>query len=235
VSTLFRIIGPGRAGRAFGEALEDAGWTSIGFLGRGDDIGGAAEGVDLLVIATPDALIEGVARAITPSEHAVVAHLAGSLGTAVLAPHPRRAAIHPLVSLATGAGAHLKGAWFAVSGDPIALQVVSDMDGRPIAVVDHARTSYHAAAVIASNHLVALLGQVQRVAALAGVPFEAYLDLVRGTVDNVAAVGPKDALTGPVARGDWETVSRHLAALPQEERPAYQALADQAARLVPCR
>jgi predicted short-subunit dehydrogenase-like oxidoreductase (DUF2520 family) len=235
LSTLFRIIGPGRAGRAFSQALEDAGWTSGGFLGRRDDVAGAAHGVDLLVIATPDAAIEAVARAVTPSDDAVVVHLAGSLGIAALAPHSRRGAIHPLVSLTPESGSQLKGAWFAVSGDPLAWRVVSDMDGRPIAVADDGRTCYHAAAVIASNHLVALLGQVERVAALAGVPFEAYLDLVRGTVDNVAALGPGAALTGPVARGDWETVARHLAALPGDERAAYQALADQAARLVPCR
>jgi predicted short-subunit dehydrogenase-like oxidoreductase (DUF2520 family) len=238
LSTLFRIIGPGRAGRAFSRALQDAGWTTRGFLGRGDDLAGAAAGVDLLIIATPDAAIEPVARAVTPSDDAVVVHLAGSFGTAALAPHLRRATIHPLVSLTPASDpccSHLKGAWFAVSGDPLAWQVVSDMDGRPIEVADEARTSYHAAAVIASNHLVALLGQVERVAARAGVPFEAYLDLVQGTIDNVTALGPADALTGPVARGDWETVGRHLAALPAEERAAYQALADQAARLVPCR
>jgi predicted short-subunit dehydrogenase-like oxidoreductase (DUF2520 family) len=238
LSKLFRIIGPGRAGRAFSQALEDAGWTSRGFLRRGDDVAGAAGGVDLLAIATPDAAIEPVASAVTPSDDAVVVHLAGSLGTAALAPHPRRAAIHPLVSFAPATGSHrrdLKGAWFAVSGDPLAWQVVSDLEGRPIPVADDARTSYHAAAVIASNHLVALLGQVERVAARAGVPFEAYLDLVQGTVDNVAALGPEAALTGPVARGDWDTVGRHLAALPADERAAYRALADQAARLVPCR
>jgi len=238
LSTLFRIIGPGRAGRAFSQALQDAGWTARGFLGRGDDVAGAAAGVDLLIIATPDEAIEPVARAVTPSDEAVVVHLAGSLGAAALAPHPRRATIHPLVSLAPTSGprgSHLKGAWFAVSGDPLAWQVVSDMDGRPIAVTDEARAWYHAAAVIASNHLVALLGQVERVAARAGVPFEAYLDLVQGTIDNVAALGPADALTGPVARGDWATVRRHLAALPADERTAYRALADQAARLVPCR
>jgi predicted short-subunit dehydrogenase-like oxidoreductase (DUF2520 family) len=207
----------------------------MGFLGRRDDVADAAGDVDLLVIATPDAAIEAVARAVTPSDDAVVAHLAGSLGTAVLAPHPRRAAVHPLVSLTRGSGSQLKGAWFAVSGDPLAWRVVSAMGGRPIAVADDARTSYHAAAVVASNHLVALLGQVERVAALADVPLEAYLDLVRGTVDNVAALGPAAALTGPVARGDWETVARHLAALPGDERAAYRALADQAARLVPCR
>ena len=194
--------------------------------------------MDLLIIATPDEAIEPVARAVTPSDEAVVVPLAGSLGAAALAPHPRRATIHPLVSLAPTSGprgSHLKGAWFAVSGDPLAWQVVSDMDGRPIAVTDEARAWYHAAAVIASNHLVALLGQVERVAARAGVPFEAYLDLVQGTIDNVAALGPADALTGPVARGDWATVRRHLAALPADERTAYRALADQAARLVPCR
>ena len=94
------------------------------------------------------------------------------------------------------------------------------------------RLRYHAAAVIASNHLVALLGQVERVAATVDVPLEAYLDLVRGTVDNVAALGPSRALTGPVARGDLDTVERHLAALPPEERGAYGAMVEQARRLV---
>jgi pantoate--beta-alanine ligase len=110
-------------------------------------------------------------------------------------------------------------------------EIVDALGGRSIEVPDDARSTYHAAAAIASNHLVALLGQVQRVAAQAGIPLEAYLDLVRGTVDNVAALGPAAALTGPVARGDWETVARHLAALPADERTAYQAMANEAARL----
>jgi pantoate--beta-alanine ligase len=63
------------------------------------------------------------------------------------------------------------------------------------------------------------------------VPLEAYLDLVRGTIENVAALGPAAALTGPVARGDWATVDRHLAAVDPSERPAYEALASEAARL----
>jgi predicted short-subunit dehydrogenase-like oxidoreductase (DUF2520 family) len=77
-----------------------------------------------------------------------------------------------------------------------------------------------------------LLGQVERVAATAGVPLEAFLDLVRGTVDNVERLGPAAALTGPVARGDWDTVARHLAALDPSEREAYAAMASAAARLV---
>ena len=94
------------------------------------------------------------------------------------------------------------------------------------------RARYHAAACLASNHLVALLGQVERVAALAGVGLDVYLDLVRATVDNVAALGPAAALTGPAARGDEATLARHRAALPDEERPAYDALAERALRLV---
>ena len=228
-----RIIGPGRAGKAMGRALADAGWDLDGFLGRSDDITGAATGVDLLLVATPDAAIAGVAARVAPNPDTVVAHLAGSLGPEVLTPHPRRAAVHPLVPLPDdGSGpARLRGAWFAVAGDHLAGRVVSDLGGRALTVPDEARPRYHAAAVMASNHLVALLGQVERVAATIGIPLEAYLDLVRATVDNVAALGPAAALTGPVARGDWETVARHLEALPQDERPAYEAMADRAAKL----
>jgi predicted short-subunit dehydrogenase-like oxidoreductase (DUF2520 family) len=93
------------------------------------------------------------------------------------------------------------------------------------------RVRYHAAACVASNHLVALLGQVQRLADHTGVPFEAFLPLVRGTVDNVDELGPNAALTGPVARGDFDTVARHLDALPDEERDAYRALVLEAERL----
>jgi predicted short-subunit dehydrogenase-like oxidoreductase (DUF2520 family) len=93
------------------------------------------------------------------------------------------------------------------------------------------RATYHAAATIASNHLVAMLGQAVRVAEAAGVPPQALLPLVRASVDNVDALGAGDALTGPVARGDADTVARHLAALPADERTAYRTLAAEALRL----
>ena len=130
-----------------------------------------------------------------------------------------------------GAERLVAGAWFAVAGDPIASRVVEDLGGRAIAVADHDRAAYHAAACIASNHLVALLAQVARVAAPVGVPLDAYLDLARATLDNVIALGPGPALTGPAARGDQVTLDRHRAALAPEERPAYDAMADLAARL----
>lgn len=229
-----RLIGPGRAGGSLSGALGAAGWRVERPLRRGDDVAGAAAGVDLLVIATPDAAIAEVAAAVEPGP-AVVAHLAGSLGLDALAPHERRAAVHPLVSLPNaevGAERLRDGAWFAIAGDPLAAEVVADLAGHAFTVADADRAAYHAAACIASNHLVALLGQVERVAATAGVPLEAYLDLVRGTVDNVAALGPAAALTGPAARGDWATIERHLDALDPSERPAYEALMRAARRLV---
>jgi predicted short-subunit dehydrogenase-like oxidoreductase (DUF2520 family) len=227
-----RIIGPGSAGRCLAAALEAAGWRVAPLLGRGDNVRDAATGVDLLVVATPDAAVAKVAAAVRPVPSTVVAHMAGSLGLDALAPHERRASIHPLVSLPDADPIRLKGAWFAVAGDPLAADVVGALGGRVLHVRDEDRPTYHAAACIAANHVVALLGQVERVAAPAGVPLEAYLDLVRGAVENVAALGPAAALTGPVARGDWATVERHLAAIDPEERPAYEALAERARCLV---
>lgn len=234
-----RVVGPGRAGSALAVALAVAGWTVEPPIGRNDDPAGAAHGVDLLVIATPDAAIAEVAAAVTTDTHAVVAHLAGSLGLGVLAPHARRAALHPLVALpsaAVGTRRLAAGAWFAVAGDPpdaIALveRVVAELGGRSFTVADDDRAAYHAAAAIASNHLVALLGQAERVAATAGVPLAAYLDLVRATVENVAELGPAAALTGPAARGDEATLDRHRAALPADELDAYDAMVRAVRRL----
>jgi predicted short-subunit dehydrogenase-like oxidoreductase (DUF2520 family) len=226
-----RIVGAGRAGGSLVRALDQAGWTVAGLLGRGDDLSDAAVGVDLLVLATPDAAIAEIAASIDVCPDTVVAHLAGSLGLEVLEPHPRRASIHPLVSIPTP-HTELSGRWFAVAGDSMAWTVVAALAGHAVEVPDDHRTTYHAAACIASNHLVALLGQVQRVASTVDIPLDAYLDLVRDTVENVSKLGPARALTGPVSRGDWQTVSRHLAALDPSERPAYEAMAHAAERLV---
>ena len=228
-----RLVGPGRAGLSLQGALASAGWQVLEPLRRGDDLSAAGDGADVVVVATPDAVVAEVAAAIRPNPAVAVVHLAGSLGLDVLAPHPRRASLHPLVPLPdpeTGAG-RLAGAWFAVAGDATARTMVSDLGGRVLVVDDGRRTAYHAAATIASNHLVALLGQVERVATTAGVPLAAYLDLVRATVDNVAALGPAGALTGPVSRGDWATVARHVAVLDPDERPGYEAMAALADRL----
>ena len=232
-----RIIGGGRAGASMAAAMSEAGWHVQPILGRDSprsEIAAAAIGTDLVLIATPDAVVATVAAAIRPAADTVVAHLCGSLGLDVLAPHELRASLHPVMSLpdaAIGARRLLDGGWFAVAGDPLVRDVVTDLGGQVLEVHDADRAAYHAAAVIASNHLVALLGQAERVAATAGVPFAALMDLVHATVDNVAGLGPARALTGPAARGDDETLRRHLEAIAPSERTAYEALAEQARRL----
>ncbi|HVX23065.1 MAG TPA: DUF2520 domain-containing protein [Acidimicrobiales bacterium] len=221
-----RFVGPGRAGRSLSAALAAAGWRVVGFVGRHDDVSTAADGVDVLVLATPDDAVAAVAAAVRPRPDTVVLHLSGSLGLDVLAPHRRRAALHPLVPLPNphdGARRLAAGATFAVAGDPVARRMAEALGGRVVEVADADRAAYHAAAAIAANHVVALLGQVERVAATAGLPLDAFLDLTRAAVDDVARLGPRRALTGPAARGDWATLARHLDALPPEERAGYNA------------
>jgi predicted short-subunit dehydrogenase-like oxidoreductase (DUF2520 family) len=115
------------------------------------------------------------------------------------------------------------GITFAVAGDAMATTLGRALGGRCIEIDDDHRAGYHAAACIASNHLVALLGQVQRVAAAAGLGVDAFLPLAAAALQDVADLGPAAALTGPAARGDAATVARHRAAVAPEELAGYDA------------
>ena len=238
-----RVVGPGRAGGALSSALTKVGWTVLAPVRHGDALADAAIDVDLLLLATPDGVIGEVAASITPVETTVVAHLSGARGLDVLATHPLRAALHPLTSMPTadvGAERLARGAWFALDASSdeamtIVESVVTALGGRSFVVNDEHRVAYHAAAAIASNHVVALLGSAERVAASAGVPLEAYLELVRATIDNIEDLGVADALTGPVARGDWETVARHREDIDPSELALYDALVEAAQRVVDSR
>ncbi len=235
----FRVVGPGRAGCSFAAALEAVGHRSVGVIGRREPLRDAAHGTDLLMIATPDDTLAEVAAQVSPDPGTVVLHVSGSQGLDVLAEHPRRGSLHPLVPLPTvevGAARLRSGITFAVAGDPAAARLARDLGGRAVEVDDQQRTTYHAAAAIAANHLVALLGQVERVAAAAGLPLDAFADLVRAATDDAIALGPRTALTGPASRGDWRTIDAHRRALgslaaPRTELAAYDALVALARRL----
>lgn len=221
-----RFIGPGRAGLSLSRALAGAGFHVAGILGRHDAQADAARGVDVLVISTPDDVVASVAAGVDQAGGCVVVHLAASLGLEVLAPHRRRASLHPLVPLPNptiGERRLAGGISFAVAGDPIADEMARALGGRAFAVADGDRARYHAAACVAANHVVALLGQVERIAATTGLDVNAFLDLSRAAIDDVALLGPAAALTGPAARGDWATLERHRRALAADERPGYNA------------
>ena len=202
---------------------------------RGVAIDDAAADVDLVVIATPAAVVADVAAAIRPGR-AVVAHVAGSLGLDVLAPHDRRAALHPLMSLpdAEIGAERLTGGWFAGAGDPLVADLATALGGRTFEIADDDRALYHAAAAVASPHLVALLGHAQRLGASVGVPADALLTLALGSAENAVARGPAAALTGPAARGDEATLVAHREAIGRRaprELAAYEAMLAEARRL----
>ena len=215
------------------------GYRSLGAWGRDRSPVDAAHGVDLLVIATPDDVVADVAAAVRSVATTAVLHLSGSLGLDVLAGHARRGSLHPLVPLPTpaiGAERLRSGITFAVAGDPAARQVAEDLGGNVVTVEDGNRAAYHAAAVIAANHLVALMGQVERVAATAGLPLDAFAGLMRAATEDALALGPGAALTGPAVRGDWDTVERHrtaIASMPahRTELAGYDAMVAMARRL----
>ena len=231
-----RVIGAGRAGRSFAKAIDDlVDWDVIDMRGRGVAIDDAAADVDLVLIATPDTVVADVAAAIRPGR-AVVAHVAGSLGLDLLAPHDRRAALHPLMSLpdAEIGAERLTGGWFAVAGDPLVADLATALGGRTFEIADDDRALYHAAAAVASNHLVALLGHAQRLGASVGVPADALMALALGSAENAMALGPAAVLTGPAARGDEATLVAHRDAIGRRaprELAAYEAMLAEARRL----
>ncbi len=230
-----RLIGPGRAGMSVASALAAAGHEISGFVSSADDPSDAASGVDVLILAVPDRRIAEVARKVRPVDSTAVLHLSGSQGLEVLAPHVRRGSMHPLVPMPTaevGAARLEAGATFAVAGDPIAAELAASLGGRTVTVRDENRAAYHAAAAIAANHVVALMGQVERVANSIGLDLDVFLGLSRAALADVERLGPAASLTGPAARGDTATLARHRAALAPEERAGYDAGVALACRLV---
>ncbi len=252
------LIGPGRAGTTIALGLIELGWNVVAVAGRAPDaastsaaaaclasrpalVSEAARGAALVIVATPDRAIGPTLLAAEPAIEpgALVVHLAGSQGLDVFDELVARrtgirvGAMHPLQSFpnTTVGLERLHGAWAAVAGDPAVPELARSLGLRPFPLADRDRIRYHTAAVVASNHLVALLGQVQRLAETCEVPFEAFAPLVLASVENAFTLGPADALTGPIARGDLTTVERHLRELDPAERDAYRALAREAARL----
>jgi predicted short-subunit dehydrogenase-like oxidoreductase (DUF2520 family) len=248
------LVGPGRAGMSLALAGQRADVTVVAVAGRDPartaaaakrlgsrafSVADVARGADLVLLAVPDAAIGAVAAATATGLEAgaLVLHCSGARTLAVfdalvgLRSDVQVGSLHPLQTLSGAQPERLRGAFAAVEGPESVVALARNLGLRPMRVAPEQRAVYHAAATIASNHLVALLGHVARVAHEAGVPFDAFLPLIETTVASVAEHGAASALTGPVARGDFETVAGHLDALPADERAAYRSLAEEARRL----
>jgi predicted short-subunit dehydrogenase-like oxidoreductase (DUF2520 family) len=199
-------------------------------------------GTTAVILSVPDLPLARVSMALAAQGEAprgcVAFHLSGALGTDPLAPLLAQGygigALHPLQTLADPVlGARqLQGVYFSVSGDPGALavgrRIVHYLGGVSLAVPVARRPMYHAAAVFASNYLAGLMAAAGRLMARVGVPedeaLQAILPLARGSLENLERMGPVQALTGPISRGDVETVRLHLRSLEARERALYAAM-----------
>jgi predicted short-subunit dehydrogenase-like oxidoreductase (DUF2520 family) len=209
------IVGAGRLGTALAAALGAAGVDVRGPLGRGAE----AAGEDVVLLCVPDGEIERAAAAIEPRRAGfLVGHCSGATGLGPLAPH-EAFSLHPLMTVPAGARPSVfAGAGCAVDatsdrGLEVAERLAALLGMRTTRVAAEDRAAYHAAASIASNFLVTLEGAAERLAATAGVDRALLAPLVRAAVEDWAERGAPDALTGPIARGDEETVARQRAAI----------------------
>ena len=229
---------PGGPGTSLALALTNAGWDVAPMLGRADDLSRAAEGVDLLVLATPDDEIRDVARAVGPGRR----HGGRPPGRARAASRcwPRtRAGPRSTRSCPCPRPSSAPAAWWADGSRWRATRWPTRWcrrcGGRAFTVDDADRATYHAAAVIASNHLVALLGQAERLAESVGVPFDAYLDLATDTLANVAELGPVAVAHRPRRPGRRGHAPPPPAGAAPDERRAYRGMIDAARRLAEAR
>jgi predicted short-subunit dehydrogenase-like oxidoreductase (DUF2520 family) len=223
------IVGAGRLGSALSAALCRAGVDVAGPLSRKEL---PPAGVPVL-LCVPDSEIASAARALPVGAPAGHCSGATTLGPLLDAGH-EAFSLHPLMTVPPGGNAAFAGAGCAVAGStPHALALARGLGERlgmeTVEVSDSDRAVYHAAAAIASNFLTTLEGAAERLAAEAGVGRSALVPLVRASVENWATLGAREALTGPIARGDEATVERHRAALAERAPdllPLYDALAD---------
>lgn len=187
----------------------------------------------LFIIATPDDSIAATAQLLNSTRGAhdligcVALHASGALSSEALA--PLRASgcsigsIHPLVSIsdAVSGAVQLNRAFFCLEGEPKAVRaarrIVRALGAKSFSVPSERKALYHAAAVISAGHVVALFDIALDLLRRCGLPprtaQEALSFLLLSTAENLRRVFPSRALTGPIARGDIETVQRHVAAL----------------------
>jgi predicted short-subunit dehydrogenase-like oxidoreductase (DUF2520 family) len=201
-------------------------------------------------LAVPDDVVSEMAHTLAaqgaPRAECAAFHLSGALATEILAPlHARGYAIgsfHPLQAVAhpvTGAE-RLPGSSVAVTGAPaaaaVARRLAASMGCPVINVPEQWRPLYHAAAVTAANYLPPLIDAACRMLERAGVSHDdalpALVPLVEGVLANIVELGVEGAVTGPVARGDVETVDLHLRVLDGDDRRLYATFGRELTRLI---
>jgi predicted short-subunit dehydrogenase-like oxidoreductase (DUF2520 family) len=202
-----------------------------------------ARACDLLLLTVPDDMLSNVVTMLSASgalrADQVVVHTSGRHGLAVLEPArevgARTIAMHPAMTF-TGTDVdlpRLRGCVFGVTAEEVdrelAESLVADLDGRPMWVPEERRTLYHAGLAHGANHLVTLVAEAMEILSAAGAadPAATLRPLLTAALDNALEDGDS-ALTGPIVRGDVETVRAHVADLladAPQTLPSYLAMA----------
>lgn len=213
-------------GSALAAALPRAGVPVEGPLPRG----ARAAGAPVVLLCVPDAAIAEAASVIAPGR--LVGHCSGATTLDPLAPH-EAFSMHPLMSV-TGADTRFAGAAAAVDGSSapaleVATALARALGMTPVRVAAEDRALYHATGALASNALVTILGEAERLADALGLGRAQLAPLARAAVEQWATLGAARALTGPVARGDEATVARQRDAIATRAPalvPLWDALVD---------
>jgi predicted short-subunit dehydrogenase-like oxidoreductase (DUF2520 family) len=224
------VVGAGRVGKSVAARLAERLPTRT--TGRELDVGDA----DLVLLCVPDSAIAEVARSIPPGPW--LAHMSGATPLIALDPHERRFSLHPLQTFTLDGGpGQLDGAWAALSGESeealAAGRRLANLLGlERFELDDDERSIYHAAAAFGSSFLVSLHDVAAELMEAAGAPPEALVPLMCRTMEN--GFRP----TGPLVRGDWETVERHREAIRARRPqllPLYETLTETTAALLGAR
>ncbi len=263
------IVGAGRVGRSVGLRLHELGWTigavvtrspatarrAVKVIGAGRPHAALTRQIlaaDLVLIATPDSQIAGVAAQLARMggeewRGKVVLHTSGALDSSELQLLARRGAatgsMHPLQTFSARSAPDLEGCIFALEGSRVALslarRIVRGLGGIAVNVASAQKPAYHAAGALVSGHMLGLVEAATRILMETGFTrrqaIRALLPLLRQTLVNFERFGPRGAWTGPLSRGDFATVQRHAAAMrrfPREQREAYATLARLSAILI---
>lgn len=241
------IIGVGKVGGALALALSEKGYEVSQLVARSvEKAERVAElieprpqiidseelelvSADVVFITTQDSEIPVVAKnLIDKIDHLpVIFHMSGSLSSRILQPLCDGgcdvASIHPLVSISNPqlGAKRFKDSYFCIEGDleavTIGTQIVEDLEGKPFSIETKYKTLYHASAITACGHLVALISTAVEMLSKCGLTPEesqkVLLPLITGTVQNLSVQTPAEALTGTFARADVDGMQKHLQTL----------------------
>jgi predicted short-subunit dehydrogenase-like oxidoreductase (DUF2520 family) len=197
---------------------------------------------DLVWFCVPDREIGKAARKLAHAvdwKGKITFHSSGALPSDELLPLRRRgaavASVHPLMTFVRGSVPSLKGIPFALEGDPAALRtarnIVHDLGAEAFSISKNKKAVYHAWGGFTSPLLIALLVTAEKVAQAAGLSAadarKKMLPIIRQTLANYARLGPAEAFTGPIVRGDVQVVSKHVKELKKipDAKEVYVALA----------